>query len=135
MPEPTAGLSKPNTNGHDTRIADLERRVAEADAKAAQAMVQMSRRDAEARADRDITERNLPATIRPTLVALAARGDNDLYQSVVDGSKTVPTGAKGTSGGAEVGYEPSETDYEVGLAMGRSREETKALLATFGESA
>jgi len=115
------GVMSNVTNDGDSavRIAVLEREVAEAKASAAHAEVQLARNAAAAKADRDIATFSLPATIRDTLMALAARGDDDLYASVVSTTNRVPTGERGTASARD--EDPiDEAAYTAALAMGLS---------------
>lgn len=127
--DPAAG-GDPNAmskNTNDDRIAALERQVAEAKAEAAKATVTLARRDAEAKADRDIAQNSLPVSIRETLVTLALGGKDDLYSSVVETSQRVPTGEKGTSASGE-GDEPTDADLSVFLKAGIAREAAVTML-------
>lgn len=116
------------SNPTDARITALERQVAEAKAEAARATVTLARRDAEAKADRDIAANSLPASIRETLVTLSVRGDDDLYTSVIENSQRVPTGERGTSAGSEAATEPTDAELAVWMAAGIPRDEAITIL-------
>lgn len=135
--DPAAGGGEPMEGGMskvtpDARIAGLERQIADAKAEAAKALVMLARRDAEAKADRDIAAHSLPAAIRETLVTLAARGDDALYDSVVGTSQRVPTGERGTSGGTDAAaIEPTDAELAAFLSAGISRAEAVTTLRAY----
>lgn len=81
----------------EARIKAAESETATALADAAKSTVQLAKNAAITRADADIRSHSLPSAIRDTLITLASRGDDDLYESVVKGSARVPTHEKGTS--------------------------------------
>lgn len=101
-----------------------------ASAKAAAAKIEIERAEeaAQRKADADIAARSLPASVRPVLIELARAGKDDLYQSVVETSKAVPTTEEGTStGGVNLAaIEPTEMDARVAAMLGMTIEQFRA---------
>jgi hypothetical protein len=121
-------LSRADVDALQAQIKAAKDEAAAAKADVAKVEIARAQEKAERRADADIAARSLPASVRDTLVMLARDGHEDMYVSVLESSKAVPSTEQGTTAGGVnlAAIEPTATDAKVAGMLGMTVEQFRA---------